>query len=56
MMTTKTKWDHNNWHDSIEPIGYVMVSVLVSSVVDRGVQALSSSNQRLQNWYLLLLC
>jgi len=30
----------------------VIVSVLASSAVDRGFE----SNQRLYNWYLLLLC
>ena len=36
-------------------IGGVMLSVLVSSAVDHGFEPLVRLNQRLLNWYLLLL-
>ena len=36
-------------------IGSVMVSVLVSNVVDRGFESRSSQTKRLYNWYLWLL-
>ena len=40
----------------IKSIGGVMVSVLASSALDRGFEScMVGSNQRLYNWYLLLL-
>jgi hypothetical protein len=33
----------------------IMVSVLASSVVDRGFKPRSGQNQKLSNWYVLLL-
>ena len=42
-------------HDTRNYIGDVMVSVLASNAIDRGFEPPIGSNQRLLNWYLLLL-
>ena len=44
-----------SFHDYSYRIGFVMVSVLASSAVDRGFEPRSGQTQDFKNWDLLLL-